>query len=60
MDHIEEIAAYGYTKLKQVYTADEVAKMLSLVKEWEKKAPKLPDEYVPRLNKNSPNLIHDV
>jgi ectoine hydroxylase-related dioxygenase (phytanoyl-CoA dioxygenase family) len=52
---IEEL---GYTKIENLFSTETIAKALKLVKHYEKTAAKVPDEYVPRLNKNSPNLYN--
>lgn len=56
MDYIQQITELGYCKIENVYTEEETAKTLALVKEWEKKAPRIDDQYIPRLNKGNKDI----
>ena len=58
LSHIAEIEEHGYTKIRAGYSTHTINEALDKIKHLYETTPRLADQYVPRLNKSSPNLYN--
>lgn len=58
MTPVEEIQELGFTVLKDFIKKPQIDLTLAKIIELEKISPKLEDQYIPRLNKSSPNIYN--
>lgn len=58
MTPVEDIETKGFTVISDLFSKDQIATALNKVRELEKVAPIVPDEYQPRLNKIAKNVYN--